>query len=228
MKNTTRKSIREAEHHTKASGAINRMFSEMGYKKLGSGAEAAVWAKDDESVIKVIMPEDRDGMDAAAKTFYTFYEFCSKNSDQSNLPRFVEITKNGHHKTFEVDGKEYIMIGIERLQPIKEGSMSQALVWIMSDLVSKGYNWERAYKEMIKPSTWKFWDPPPTSKEVVKFLKGVDGMTYVKFDVLYTLMLLLYKRGKINKLGWDLHTENVMERKDGTLVITDPWFTSEI
>ena len=23
--------------------------------------------------------------------------------------------------------------------------------------------------------------------------------------------------------GWDPHTENVMKRSDGTLVITDPW-----
>jgi hypothetical protein len=35
---------------------------------------------------------------------------------------------------------------------------------------------------------------------------------------------MLYHTGSINKIGWDLHTENVMQRKDGTLVIIDPWF----
>lgn len=222
------KHLREAERRTKSSGEINRTLRGMGYKKLGEGADASVWAKDDESVIKIIMPDDRDTMDAAAKTFYTFYEFCRKNTDQPNLPRFVQITKNGHHATFESAGKEYIMIGIERLQPIKSGSISQALVWMMSDLVAKGKNWDAAYKEMCRLSTWSSWEAPPEPKKIVKFLRNLDGNTYVKFDVLYTLMLLLYKRGKINKMGWDLHTDNVMERKDGTLVIIDPWFATEI
>lgn len=219
--------INEAERRTVASKEINTTFRKMGYKKLGEGADASVWAKDDESVVKIIMPDDRDSMDAAAKTFYTFYEFCHKNSDQPNLPRFVQVTKGGHHATFTADDKEYIMIGIERLQPLKDGSMSQALVWIMSDLVSQGKNWDAAYSEMCKLSTWSSWEAPPEPKKIVRFLKNLDGNAYVKFDVLYTLMLLLYKRGKINKLGWDLHTDNVMERKDGTLVIIDPWFATE-
>lgn len=220
--------ISEAESRTAASKEINRTFRKLGYKKLGAGADATVWAKDDDSVVKVIMPDDRETMNGAAKTFYSFYEFCRKNSDQPNLPRFVQITKEGHHATFEVDGKDYIMIGIERLQPIKEGSISQALVWIMSDLVASGKNWEAAYKEMCRLATWRHWDGPPEPKKIIRFLKNLDGNTYVKFDVLYTLMLLLYKRGKINKMGWDLHTDNVMERKDGTLVVIDPWFATEL
>jgi len=39
-------------------------------------------------------------------------------------------------------------------------------------------------------------------------------------------MSLLYNTGRINKIGWDLHTENVMQRSDGTLVIIDPWFST--
>lgn len=218
----------EAERRTAASKEINRTFRRMGYKKLGSGADATVWAKDDESVIKVIMPDDRDTMDSAAKTFYSFYNFCRKNSGMPNLPKFVQVTKEGHHTTFEVDGKDYIMIGIERLHPIKDGSMSQALVWQMSDLVTHGHKWNEAYKLMLKSSTWKNWDESPSTDEIIDFLKNLNKITYLKFDVLYTLMLLLYKNGKINKMGWDLHTENVMERKDGTLVIIDPWFATEL
>ena len=37
-------------------------------------------------------------------------------------------------------------------------------------------------------------------------------------------MRLVYATGRINKVGWDLHTENVMMRKNGELVIIDPWF----
>lgn len=220
--------LREAESKTAASKEISKTFRSMGYKKLGEGADATVWAKDDDSVVKVIMPDDHETLQGAAKTFYTFYEFCRDNSDQPNLPRFVQVTKEGHHATFEVDGKEYIMIGIERLKPIEEGSLSQALVWMMSDLVSQGKKWEAAYDEMTQLKSWKLWEGEPNPKKIIAFLKKLDGTTYVKFDVLYTLMLLLYKRGKINKMGWDLHTENVMQRKDGTLVIVDPWFAESL
>jgi hypothetical protein len=33
----------------------------------------------------------------------------------------------------------------------------------------------------------------------------------------------LYKAGRSAGYGWDMHTENVMQRGDGTLVVTDPW-----
>lgn len=225
---TSDKVLHEAESRTKAAKEINSAFRDAGYKKLGSGAEASVWAKDDDSVVKIIMPEDRSTLKSAEKTFRMFYEFCRENSIQSNLPKFVEISKKGHIDTFTADGKEYIMIGMERLQPIKEGSMSQALVWMMSDLVTKDLPWEKAYNEMLKPKTWKHWDTSPTVEEIITFLKTLKGTLYVQFDVLYSTMLLLYKRGKINKVSWDLHTENVMVRKDGTLVIVDPWLTNSL
>jgi hypothetical protein len=101
-------------------------------------------------------------------------------------------------------------------------------VWMMSDLVTKDLPWEKAYNEMLKPKTWKHWDTSPTVEEIITFLKTLKGTLYVQFDVLYSTMLLLYKRGKINKVSWDLHTENVMVRKDGTLVIVDPWLTNSL
>jgi hypothetical protein len=220
--------VNEAESRTVASKEINRVFKKHGYKKLGSGAEATVWAKDDESVIKIIMPEDRSSMDSAVKTFRKFYDFCRENEKQPNLPKFVQVIENNHLATFTEDEREFTMIGMERLQPIKDGSFSQAIVWMMSDMVTKDKKWEDAYPLMLKKDTWKHWDGPPTVKELISKLKGIDEIIYAKFALLYTLMLLLYKQGKINKLGWDLHTENVMERKDGTLVIVDPWFSIRV
>lgn len=51
------------------------------------------------------------------------------------------------------------------------------------------------------------------------------GVTFYKtYATLFTVMKLLYQSGRINKFGWDLHTENVMQRSNGQLVIIDPWF----
>lgn len=208
---------------------ISRVFTDLGYRKLGSGVDATVWAKKGSSdVIKIIMPSDSSRMDSAEKTFRKFYEFCQANGDQPNLPKFVHITKQGHVEPFTVQGKNYIMIGMERLNPIKNGSISQALVWILSDLATKNIKWEQAYKQLLKSQTWKFWEGKPSVKEIVSNIKNFDDLTLGKIALLYTMMRLLYHKGRINKMGWDLHTENVMQRDDGTLVITDPWFQEKL
>jgi hypothetical protein len=45
------------------------------------------------------------------------------------------------------------------------------------------------------------------------------------YKLLFTTMQMLYMAGKQAGLGWDLHTENVMIRRDGTLVIVDPFYS---
>ena len=43
------------------------------------------------------------------------------------------------------------------------------------------------------------------------------------YKVLYNTLRTLHKVGRSKGYGWDPHTENIMQRNDGTLVITDPW-----
>jgi hypothetical protein len=60
----------EAETRTKNSAAIAKKLKAAGYKKLGSGADSIVWAKDEGSVIKILMPEDSNSL--AEKVFLEF------------------------------------------------------------------------------------------------------------------------------------------------------------
>ena len=61
--------------------------------------------------------------------------------------------------------------------------------------------------------------------KTLQYIKSLDNIGWAKLQILYQLMVILYHTGRINKFGWDLHTGNVMKRKDGTMVITDPWFS---
>lgn len=223
--------IDEAESYTPASKEIRTSLRSAGYKLLGSGTDATVWAKKSGSVIKIIMPDDGEGAGIAGDTFMKFYEFCKQNRGLENLPKF----SGQEVDVFDIDGKEYVMISMERLKPIPQGSFEEAMIWILSDLATKNITWSAALKTIRRESTWAQWtswtswtyENTMSYQDITATLKRLDAVGMEQYAVLFTLMKLLYHRGRINKIGWDLHTENAMMRGD-TIVITDPWFSSKI
>ncbi len=210
--------INEAEIRTPASKEIRTTLRKNGYKLLGSGADATVWAKNTGDVIKIIMPDDHMGAGVAGDTFMKFYEFCKQNSTLQNLPKFSAQESS----VFKADNKDYVMVSMERLSPIPESSFQEAMVWILSDLATKRISWDDAKKEIVNPNTWANFEGM-NGDQVIKIFRSLDKKGLLELEVLYKLMTLLYHKGKINKLGWDLHTENAMMRGN-TIVITDPWF----
>lgn len=218
------KSINEAEKYTSASRKIRTSLRKAGYKLLGSGADATVWAKSDGPVIKIIMPDDHKGSGIAGDTFMKFYEFCKAHPDWPNLPRF----KDEEVDVFTEDGKDYIMVTMERLEPIPNNSFEEAMVWILSDGASSNKSWEELTKIIVDPNTWNNYGGELTATEIVSKFNSMKKYKILQWEILFNIMKLLYHRGRINKLGWDLHTENAMLRSSGTIVITDPWFTSQI
>jgi len=220
--------ITEAEHDTHRSQHIFDTLESKGYVKLGSGADATVWARDAETVIKIIMPDSGAARDSASRTFYRFYDFCQKHRDLDCLPRFHKIG-GVHHSTFEVDGVTYLQTAMERLQPLEQDSQRTALVWLLSDLATKNMSWKAAWRKCQDPYAWNNWDDSEavTVDDIMGYIDEQDERDRLGWAVLYSVMRLLYHRGRINKHGWDLHTENVMLRGD-TLVIVDPWFNAEV
>lgn len=214
--------VDEAESYTPASKEIRTSLRRAGYKLLGSGADATVWAKKSGPVTKIIMPDDGQGAGVAGDTFMKFYEFCKEHSNFENLPRF----SGQEVEAFEVDGKEYIMITMERLRPIPVGSFQEAMVWILSDLATKPMSWQQAQQIIGDEKTWMHYDEGMDPTLILQTLDSLDERDLLEYEVLFKLMTLLYNKGRINKIGWDLHTENAMMRGD-TIVITDPWFNMQ-
>lgn len=214
--------LREAETRTPASTEIRNTLRKKGYKLLGSGVDATVWAKNEGEVIKIIMPDDHQGSGVAGDTFMKFYEFCKQNPNLDNLPKFF----GQEVQVFQADGKDYVMVTMERLSPITRHSFQEAMVWILSDLATKRMDWQSALKTMNDETTWDNYGEMPTP-DILKRLNSMNRRELLELEVLYKLMVLLYHKGRINKTGWDLHTENAMMRGD-TIVITDPWFSSKV
>jgi hypothetical protein len=214
----------EAEIGTASAKKIQQTLTKAGYKRLGSGADATVWTKDAGRIIKIIMPDEDLDRSRSANIFYKFYEFVQQHQQYENLPRFLEIGGK-HHTTFNIGDTEYIQISMEQLYPIREGSVEEGIVWRLSDFATRNMKWEDVYEQLLYPDTWQFMDEPPSIEDVLDAIASWRNTEKAKWGVLYTLMQVLYHTGNINKFGWDLHTANVMQRQDGTLVIIDPWFS---
>ena len=218
--------LTEYEQGTPASDKIISRLKSLGYEQLGGGFDATVWSKDAGSVVKILMPSRAIPGRAsdADRGFLTFYEFCQQN-DSPNLPKFVDIG-GAHHTVFEIDGIPYRQIAMERLTPLTPNSFESYMIDMLASLAKIGAPWGNIVDMLKKPSTWASTDVgayrsmPGMIKQ-----KFADPVTYKHWGMLYITIGRLYKTGLKAGLGWDLHGDNVMQRADGTVVITDPYFT---
>lgn len=219
----TKVELNEYERDTDNSREIFSKLQQLGYEKLGSGQDATVWSKDEASVIKILMPTDKPHN--AENGFLTFYAFCQQHKDVPNLPKFVDIGGK-HHTVFNINGTDYRQIAMERLQPIANNSFEEAMVWIMSDYADKNVRWER-FVQVLTRSDWTRGLTSTFATQAVEQvrLRANDEEFNATYGLLFVIMQMLYQTGRKAGLGWDLHTENVMQRKDGTLVIVDPFYS---
>jgi hypothetical protein len=216
----------EAEEDTPQALEIASVLRSHGYKQLGAGAEATVWSKDEKSVIKIIMPDYNEDITIAAETFKKFYEICQKNPNIQCLPKFLEI-EGKHYTEFSIDGNNYMQIAMEKLYRLEAESFEESIMWFLSDEVKSNKSWQDVKNELVNPEIWSknLTLSNDLIKKYINRLKNMSRLENANYNLLFNVMKYLYVTGNINKFGWDLHTENVMQRKNGTLVITDPWFT---
>lgn len=216
-------SVIEAETNTEYSKEISNTFKKAGYKQIGSGADSTIWDNDTGNVVKIIMPEE--GGTGAVETFRKFVEFCIQHQELDCVPKFVNI--NGKVvQDFKVLDKDYQMVTMEKLLPLKKRSFEEGLVWLLSDYAAEQAPWDNVDTSLGLPSEWMYYNKKlgTSLADMYQSISMQGGDSYEKVKRLYNVMVFLYLRGKINKYGWDLHTANVMKRSNGDLVIIDPWY----
>ena len=215
---TTKTGIQEYDAGSESSKQIMAKLKQLGYKLLGSGYDATVWTKDAGSVIKILMPSIDQALTDNA--FLVFYEFCQKHKSPF-LPKFVDIG-GAHHTAFELNGKQYRQIAMEKLAPLPSGGLMEKMVWALSDLSSVAFiKWKNVKQQLTSADFWEhFPNPGNHVEEVTQVL--ANPQLDKQYATLFTVMQQLYQTGQRHGLGWDLHTENVMARGQ-VPVITDPY-----
>lgn len=208
---------------------IKKEFGLIGYKKIGSGTDATVWAPKDGSdfVIKFVVSTD-DG-EIAEEVFNEFYEYCKSHKSNPHLPKFHEKNQ------VEIDGTNYLQIDMERLIPIKDPFI-EAVVYHFSDYASDDLTWKEVCSNLgseesadKSEETWQTYKTRnsdvsriariSSKKMVARFIDEQD-----QHKKLYETMKKLFKIGMKKSFFWDLHTANLMQRPNGDIVIIDPWF----
>ena len=198
--------VKEGKIHD-AENFMSKALTKAGYKFIGSGYDAQVWMKDEGTVVKILMPKDDN---STHNTFRTFYEI-SKKSNLPNLPKFKKV--DGQEVfNFDIKGKPFVQYGMEQLYPLQKGSLDEWVVWMLADYSAKQMDWEKVLKLLEK-------EDPKYGKK----LSALNPSKINDYKILYKTLCKLHKIGSMKGYGWDPHTENIMKRDDGTLVITDPW-----
>jgi hypothetical protein len=193
---------------------VYQTMADAGYKKVGRGAHSSVWTKDAGSVIKIIT--------SGQTPFLKFYKFCRAHPDNPHLPRFVPI-QGQDHEVFKLYGEKFLQVSMEKLRKIRSDSVQEFLIWYLEDAAGDNKSWDEVFTELTANEGSELWKhqnqfPLKTLQIIYKSLTEQPN----HWLPLYKTIVALFKHTG-SALFWDLHTDNAMQRSDGTIVITDPY-----
>ena len=201
--------IPEYERGTDRSRDIERTLRSLGYRRLGGGVESSVWSREAGQVIKIIMP-DQTGPDTAMQTFRDFYRL-TKKVPSPHWPKFYNMQdqtgRTSEFARFLIQGRPYMQIAMERLTGIE--SVEAYVVVLMGRAVKQGKSWSQVQRHLTRNHSDRVKDYVRENQQ--------------QLPDLYSAMIVAHQQGKRLGYVWDLHQGNVMKRRDGTYVITDPW-----
>jgi hypothetical protein len=194
---------------------LKSQLSQAGYKSIGKGADAIVFAKKtDPNVIKVLIGEKDSHTDSAAKGFLAFVKFC-RSLSSPHLPKFGEISQ------IQVGSEVMHQVILERLYNLTEDEKD--VVWFMAQAVANHRPWESIMERIHSHGAEADAEyQAQVQAEKAKYLKIVQ-----KHQDVFVVMQKLHDHANILKtVSMDLlndEGQNIMKRKDGTWVITDPY-----
>lgn len=188
---------------------IRSALEAKGYQFLGKGVDQTAYLEPSTGlVLKVFGTQgNRQEFSRDQKMFFTWYDYCSKHSDNPLLPRF-----HGHD-SFIWNDNRYLMIRTESLKKT-QGPIRHAL----DDLGWMSRSWLQHRGLSVAGFVNHLKNNRQGDYALLEKALGAKGVT----QMVSTLDELM-KIGKAKGYRWDMHGGNFMRRADGTPVINDPW-----
>ena len=201
--------VQEYEQGTFSAQKIQQTLTRAGYRRLGGGVESTAWGRADGPVIKVIMPNEGMNTDKAMKSFLRFYRLTKKRPSK-HWPRFQalrdEAGRVSDFAEFTIDGKKYVQISMERLAELSPGE--SLIIEDMADSLAQGQSLKK----------WAFRNMDDYREQLPQDIQALEP----QLPSLWAAMQVAYRKTGGDYV-WDLHGGNAMKRRDGTIVITDPF-----
>lgn len=194
---------------------VKSQLADAGYKSIGKGIDAIVFAKKDSpDVIKVLVGERDRKTNNAAAGFLAFAEFC-KTVKSPHLPKFGNITK------MKIDTEEVYQVSMERLYKLSEDE--DDVSWIMARFAEFGNSFEDVIKDIEETGSGAH----PKYRKEIALRQSKQIKIAQKNQSVFPIMQQLHKHASSLKgMSLDLVNDvshNIMKRRDGTWVIVDPF-----
>jgi hypothetical protein len=198
---------------------IRLELNKKGYRYLGAGVDQQAYLEPKTGyVLKVFgsAVHNASKFSDSHKMFFAWAKFCMANQDNPFLPKFYG------YESFVWKFDMYLQIRQERLYKSK---FSAYVIEDIAEYISDhegfgGFKWGKktpcSANQFIKDIDNQ-WD----QNDVNTLIKKLGGMP--QFTKLFNTIKTLYQIGEKKEWGWDLHAGNILDRKDGTPVLVDPW-----
>lgn len=181
---------------------IKIILQKKGYKFLGAGVDQSAYIEPSTGYVLKIFgtQEGSKNFTRDQKMFFKWAKFCMKHQDNPFLPRFYG------YESFKFKGDMYLQIRTEQLFTNKKLQSAVSELGGLAGLVGGGVGGVTQAEEKI----------------ILAAVKTPERMELLKWT-----LDKLYLKGLKNKYSWDLHSGNIMVRRDGTPVINDPWVLAD-
>jgi len=203
---------------------IGTEMARQGYKRIGTGIDSTVYAKDAGNVIKILMPQTKN-VRTAKFPFLSFYLYCRANPNNPYLPKFLEIDGKPF-QDFVLNGQRFTQINMERLTPLKDRSSWRPILQSMSGNVTRKLDWQQTVDILSAVHGFKLFGIPRAEKLAEHWRGLMKKPEYKKIlHDMYKTMEEMYAIGRRRGYDWDLHADNFLQRGE-TPVISDPWYNT--
>ena len=191
------------KYHNLTWDDIRDELRKQGIKSIGMGRYGEVFHKPDWNyVIKVFESDD---------AYLDYVNFCITNNNP-HFPKFIKKPKSFHqfHKRLHHSSKMLQIVKMELLAPLKDHWYSDNLENICNLI----------FRENIKNVV--IYDDDITKPKMYDNIEDIINDNNNKPQLRELISALVQIKNKFNSYILDIHSENLMQRKDGTIVITDP------
>lgn len=202
MAKITTVTFRNCKEATTLRGKVTR-----GAKHLGSGAFAATYLSKSGRVIKI------GGMNDSYIE-YAKQVIAAKGSKNPFLPKIYSLTfyRAAKTATFEASYREFYVVEMERLYELHEKHDNN--ICTIVSMFENILEYDRTFDNEVKGQVRSVAIPGIYAAKV-----KVDPKAAGYFRHLKTLVNKAIRKAEC---GWDIHEGNIMARRNGQLVVTDP------
>lgn len=192
---------------------MRRRMRAAGYDFWGEGVDSMVWGKNEGTVVKIVMPmpnQGRSRQDAGNRAILAYRQWAQEHSNNPHMLRFGTINGRPYRK-IQIGQSEFLQLSMEAL-----AELPAMVREFLSQLLNQGVwehflYWQDFLRYARQDSRWTM------------LLDNIMQQYRAQMPGFYNIASQLRQWGTQQGLSWDLAGFNVRERRDGTMVIVDPF-----